>query len=369
MSKKTVGYIHLEWTCPNCGGKNPGPQKTCGACGAPQPEDVQFEQTGREELKTDRQTAAAAAAGADIHCPYCNARNPATAQVCSQCGGDISEGMRRVSGRVVGAYRTEQGPVREIACPNCATPNPETNATCSACGASLAAPRAPESKPAPVPAPAAMAGGEKKTRPASRALGAVALVVLLAVCAFIAFSLLRTDQVSGTVRDVTWESTILVEELRDVTRQAWLDEIPAGTQVLACEERYHHTQDQPAANSVEVCGTPYTVDTGTGIGQVVQDCFYEVYQDYCEYRAQEWQVVDRAVRQGSDLNLVWPQVQLSQNQREGERQSVFEIEFETSDGMYTFTTRDEALFNQFTPGSEWELVINSFNQVVDVKQK
>jgi len=104
MAKKTLGYEELQWTCPNCDGINPGPEKTCGNCGAPQPDDVKFEQAVRSELLQDEEAIARAKAGPDIHCPYCEARNPGNAQNCSQCGGDLVGGEQRTSGEVVGAF-------------------------------------------------------------------------------------------------------------------------------------------------------------------------------------------------------------------------------------------------------------------------
>ena len=41
-SKESKGFIQTEWVCPNCNSRNPGPQKTCDSCGAPQPANVQF---------------------------------------------------------------------------------------------------------------------------------------------------------------------------------------------------------------------------------------------------------------------------------------------------------------------------------------
>ena len=90
MARKEIGYIELHWTCPNCQGINPGSEETCMHCGAPQPEDVQFFQPTRQELITNEEKLADAAAGPDIHCPYCNARNRGDAEACSQCGGDNS---------------------------------------------------------------------------------------------------------------------------------------------------------------------------------------------------------------------------------------------------------------------------------------
>ena len=76
MTKKSLGYVELEWTCPNCETRNPGPHKFCNGCGAPQPEDVEFEQPIEEKLITDAEQIARAQAGPDLHCPYCEARNP-----------------------------------------------------------------------------------------------------------------------------------------------------------------------------------------------------------------------------------------------------------------------------------------------------
>ena len=121
MARKTIGHVELQWTCPNCGGINPGPVKVCQSCGAPQPEDVKFEQAVRQELITDEEKLAQAEAGADIHCPYCGARNPAGAETCSQCGGDLVEGVQRESGQVVGAFVS--GPEKIIKCPRCGAEN------------------------------------------------------------------------------------------------------------------------------------------------------------------------------------------------------------------------------------------------------
>jgi predicted nucleic acid-binding Zn ribbon protein len=112
MARKELGHIELQWTCPNCGGINPGPDKVCNTCGAPQPEDVQFEQPERQELITDKEVETKAEAGADIHCPFCGTRNPAGAKICSQCGGDLVEGRKRETGHVVGAYQT--GPAAKV---------------------------------------------------------------------------------------------------------------------------------------------------------------------------------------------------------------------------------------------------------------
>jgi len=50
MTKKTIGYVKLAWTCPHCDGENHGPRKFCNGCGAPQPQDVEFHQAAGDTL-------------------------------------------------------------------------------------------------------------------------------------------------------------------------------------------------------------------------------------------------------------------------------------------------------------------------------
>lgn len=131
--------------------------------------------------------------------------------------------------------------------------------------------------------------------------------------------------------------------------------------------KYRTTSDEPAAVSTEVCGTPYTVDTGGGYGEVVQDCTYEVYDEWCEYTAEEWHTFDTVTANGSDLNPYWPQLSLTDSQRSAQETESYAVTFQTSEGVYEYTATDVAEFSQFQPGSEWILRVNSLNAVVSVE--
>jgi ribosomal protein L40E len=357
MTKETVGYVRLEWTCPSCGSRNPGPQKTCGSCGAAQPEDVEFEQAAQEELIKDEAEIARAKAGPDVHCGYCGARNPAGAESCTQCGADLREGVARARGRVVGAHR--RGAAKDVACPSCGAQNPATALECAECGAPMG--RAE---------PATVTRRRTAAKAGLRGCSPVAWVILggvIVVGAILLILSLRTKETAARVQDLSWTRSIAIEGLVPVTYEDWRDEIPSGAVMGTCTQKVHHTQAEPAPNADKVCGTPYTVDTGSGYGEVVQDCEYQVYADWCKYEVEEWRAVDTVTLEGEGFGARWPVTQLQAGQREGEREETYKVVFDADGKMYTYTVKDEAEFARFEIGSRWNLKVNTFNAVVSVE--
>lgn len=355
MVKKTLGYVELEWTCPSCGARNPGTQQICQSCGAKMPEDAEFEAPVQQELDTSAETAARVAAGPDIHCPYCGARNPGGATTCSQCGGDLSEGIERVKGKVVGAYQT--GPVPDVTCPHCGASNPATATRCSSCGGNL---QRLKRKEAPAAPPA-----QRKALPP---LAIIGLVAVLCVAAVALFLLLRTTSESvALVQGVEWTYEIGIEEWGPVEHEAWRDEVPSKARLGSCEFKEHHTQDEPAANATEVCGTPYAVDTGTGKGEVVQDCEYHVYEKWCQYTMNEWKPAGEEVATSHDLNPKWPDLNLRSDQQEGERSEKYEVVFDADGKDYVYHPENLQEFRQFEIESKWVLEVNALGRISSVK--
>ncbi len=359
MAKKTVGYTELEWTCPFCGARNPGTAEKCSGCNAPQPADVTFEQAAQDKLITDEEKIARAKAGPDIHCPFCGARNPAGASQCAECLADLTDAEKREAGQILGAHRDKAAP--DVACPSCGHMNPAAAMRCETCDASLAETR--QTAPPP-PAPPAKSGSKTPLI----IIGAVILALILS-CGVFAVLSNRTEDVIGQVTAVEWVRTIDIEALVPVEREAWRDEVPTGAVLGSCEQQVHHTESEPVPGSTEVCGEPYTVDTGTGVGEVVQDCEYQVYADYCEYVIDEWQVVDTLRSEGQNFNVSWPTLQLTSAQREGSRATDYIITFRTDGESYTYETEDEAEFNAAEIGSTWILKVNTFGTVTDIERE
>jgi len=355
MSQKQLGLVELEWVCPNCGNRNPGPEKKCASCGKPQPADVEFVQPAQQVIITDTATIEDATRAPDIHCPFCGARNRADAESCRNCGGPLAGGQQRAAGQVVGAYG--ERPAQPIECPACGAQNPATAPRCARCGAGLVP--GPELETRVAPAKAAAPG-------CSRTLIIVGIGVAIALLVLI-YLATRTSATVGVVQDVTWQRRVAVEALVPVRREAWLTEIPAGVAVGQCRSEVVRTQDEPAPNAVEVCGTPYTVDQGTGFGQVVQDCQYQIYADYCQYTLEEWKAVDTLVTTGEGLTPgPWPLLAQTDKQRPGGRNEEYTVIFETDGATYEYTVKDPAQAAQFTEGSRWTLEVNAFGLLTDV---
>ena len=355
MVKKTLGYVDLEWTCPSCGTRNSGTVKSCRQCGTAMPQDMQFELPAQQKLDTTAETAAGVAAGPDIHCPYCGARNRGDATVCTQCGGDLSQGTRRAEGQVLGALQT--GPVPEVICPHCGQSNPATRTKCSSCGGNLERTKV-EAKPGPV--------APRKKGPL---LWIVLALIALLGCGLI-FTLLRgSSETEAVVKDVQWSYVIQIEELKPTTHENWRDQVPSKARLGDCTRKVRRTQSEPAPGATEVCGTPYVQDTGTGKGKVVQDCTYQITDDWCRYTVEEWTLASKEVASGHDFNPTWPTVKTGADQREGSRSEQYQVDLDADGKRLVYHPRDLPEFRRFELGSAWIVKTNALGGVTSVQPK
>ena len=363
MTKESLGYVELEWICPFCNTRNPGRLKVCANCGAPQPKDVKFEQAAEDHLVKDAEGLEIAKAEPDIHCPFCGTRNPAGATKCSRCGGDLTEADRREAGQVLGAAQSKPAP--DIICPFCSTPNKATNVKCTNCGSPLAKEARP--KPAVTPVMGTPAATSAKVSPMLMILGGLALLLICGAIAFFIMRGVRTETTVARVTDTEWQRSIVVLGYAPASHSDWADQIPAGADVGSCTERERGRSTVPTGNSEQVCGTPYVVDQGTGFGEMVQDCEYIVYDDYCDYTVVELQPVGILRESGSDLNPFWPQTRLDSDQQLGDREETYEITFDVDGEQVTYQTADANEYAQFQRGSEWQLEINGFGNITGIQ--
>ena len=354
MPQEELGYVELEWTCPNCGTRNPGTRKNCASCGAAMPKDAKFELPAQQELVKDEAKIQAAQAGPDVICPYCGTRNAATASSCKQCGGDLKGAQARFKGGVLGAFDETKQP--DVKCPNCGTMNPASALKCSNCGASL---KRPEPKAQPAPQTIA-----PLTRASPLLIGGIVGVVLLCLVGAY-FLFFRTSDTVGTVTDLQWQRSIAIMAQVPVRDAAWQDQVPAGANVLSCELKPRRFSNVEEPNSRKVCGTPYLVDTGTGVGKAVQDCQYQVSEQYCSFTRLQWTVIDTIVTRGSDLNPSWPSLALKSGEKEGHRAQDYRVIFDAGGQQYTYSTSNADEYARFQRRTRWNLKINGLGDIVE----
>ncbi|MBN2115331.1 MAG: zinc ribbon domain-containing protein [Anaerolineales bacterium] len=344
--RRTLGYIQNEWTCPNCSTRNKGSVKTCENCGAPQPENVQFELPSEEKFVKDETSIKAAQAGADIHCGFCGARNPATAETCSQCGGDLKEGKARQAGQVMQAPPPQ---AKVIKCDNCGTDNPSSNAVCSQCGSPL-----PRAVPPAVAAQvnAAAPAAPKKTN--WLLIGGI--LAALAICCFVVIGLfLPSKSVEATVVDVRWQTSVPVQEIRAVDHSNERGNPPSDAYDVSCRDE-----------SNEVCEEK-VVDLGNGYSEKVVDCHTETEQ-YCSYTVDEWTTIQTYTLDGNDLWPVYESPNVASGQRLGDKSEKLTVTFSLKNGeQETYSPDTISEFQQFTVGSTWTLKMNALGGVTGVE--
>ncbi len=352
MQRRSKGVVKLEWVCPNCNGRNPGPVKTCENCGAPQPENVQFQRAADEKLITDEKVVQSAKAGADIHCGFCGTRNPATAATCSQCGADLKEGKARQAGQVMQAAPSAP---KVIMCSNCGTENPGSAKTCSTCGAPIHAPTAQTPKPPQAQTSASPAAQPKPKKFNWLVAGGIGGFLLLCCLAVIFMFALPSRSVEGTVSSVYWKTSVPVQEVRAVQYSDERGSPPSDAYDVSCR-----------TESREICEDK-TVDQGNGYAEVITECHTESEQ-YCSYTVDEWTTIQTYDLEGFDLDPRYAQPSLFSGQREGNSSTELRVYFDTSDGELAYSPGSVSEFQQFQPGSTWTLSLNVVGGIVGVER-
>ncbi len=356
MAQKNVGFVELEWTCPNCNTRNKGSQKTCTGCGSAQPENVEFHAPADQELVADEKKIEQAEAGPDIHCAYCGARNPGGTAICINCGADLSQGSQRQTGRVIGAFKQTQPQVMN--CPACGASNPVANLKCSQCGSPL--------HPAQTPSPETIPSASNPSRKFPvwiPILGVAGIGIIL----FLVL-LFQQKDASASVTQRLWTRSVEIQQFGPVQHEEWRSNLPASAAVLSCQQEHRSTSNEPVAGAREVCGTPYTVDNGTGYGEVVTDCVYQIYEDYCKYQVDEWSNLKEISVNGQNDAPAWPSPALEQNQRQGDPSEQYQVIFEVNGEQKTFTTSDIEIYNQAEIGSQWDLTLNGLGQITALQR-
>ncbi len=353
-SKQSKGFITLEWVCPNCNSRNPGPEKTCESCGAAQPENIQFYAPAEAKLIQGENAAKIAKAGADIHCGFCGTRNPATATVCSQCGGDLKEGKARAAGREM----QREAPVIEVKCKNCGEMNPSTRRMCANCGAPLPrtasdAAEKPSAAGTLTPAAPVSPSGAKRKMPWIAIGGVVACIAVICIGAYMLLA--PSKAITASVDRVYWQTSVPVEEVQAVNYSEQAGSPPSDAYNVSCRDDVQ-----------QVCEEK-TIDKGNGYAEVVEECHDETTQ-YCSYTVDEWTTIQTYTLDGVDFSPLYSQPNLSSGQRQGEGTLTLEVYFVGDGTEYRYNPDSAQEFQLYVLGSTWTLHLNALGAVVSVER-
>jgi len=344
--RESKGFVELEWVCPNCDSRNKGSKKTCANCGAPQPDNIKFQRAADEKIITDEKSVNAAKAGADIHCGFCGTRNPATATTCSQCGGDLKEGMARQAGQELQAAATQ----KIITCTNCGTENLGSERVCKQCGSPL--PRAAVSAPIQGKS-SSTSGGAQRQKTNWLLFGGIGAFLLLCCMTVLFLFVFPTKSVQGTVTNVHWQTSVPVQEVQAVNHTNESGNPPSDAYNTSC-----HTESQ------DVCEDK-TIDKGNGYAEVVKDCHTEDTR-YCDYTVDEWTTIQTYTLDGNDTHPVYDTPNITSSQRVGSQSEVLTVYFNTSNGQETYSPGSVSEFQKFRTGSVWTLKMNALGSVISV---
>ena len=327
MGKLVMAY----WDCPFCGNQgNRGDQVQCPSCGRPRG-DVKFymrdhqETSVRKEGETDdieyidEETAKQINRNPDWYCSFCNTLNSDNASFCSNCGASRENSEHNY----FDIQKKKEEQAREEA---------------QAYTSTQARASAPSSK-----------------KPL--------LFMIIAVVAIVAlFSYLNGSKTDGDLKitSLIWKRNIQIEENVQYSESGW--NLPSGAELTEQRQEVHHFdtvvsryEDVEVTRSREVIDHYETYTTYNDLGNgtfeevshqkpvyrteyytetVRQPVYVQVprYATKYYYTIWRWKETRVATSSGSDHNTYWPETNLTENEREGQRSEAYAFSVEDSNG-------------------------------------
>lgn len=321
-TSRDLGTFEMQWDCPSCGttkllGKT---HRYCPSCGAPQAADKRYFPEPGEEVAVEDHVYH----GVDWQCPGCDTPTSNAAKFCASCGAP-----RETDGKAVGKKAVE---------------------------------------PPPAVAPPKKSGGGLALFGALGCGG----VVLLGLAVLLVNTFWRSEVVL-IVADRSWDRTVAVEELREVTEDAWCDEVPASAKVTRRFEAQRGTRQVPDG---ETCKTA-KVDQGDGTFKEVESCTPKtrdepVMGEKCAYLARKWTVVETLHAAGAETTPSWPDTSTLRGgsgigaRREGAKGETYTVNLRDAVSGDTDTCRlDEARWSTMAKGSRWTTTAGALSGGVD----
>jgi len=325
MSKLVMAY----WDCPVCGNKGiRGDVTNCPSCGRARGE-VQFYMKGYTEGETreenersdveylDEEQAKYVSKNPDWYCSFCNSLNSDNAEFCSNCGSSRADSEANYFEMLQKKKERE----------------------------------------------AAEAAAQPQVSSAQTKRRSPLLIFLILLLVFFGYLILK-NHTSGDLKvtSLNWIRNINVEENRMYQESGWT--LPAGAEQTDARSELHHydsvlshyesVEVQRSRQVVDHYETYYTyTDNGNGTftevpherpvytteyyTETVQQPIYQQvprYQTKYYYNIWRWTPSRDVTASGEDHNTFWPEVELGENEREGQRTEkyLFTVEHQKKPG-------------------------------------
>jgi hypothetical protein len=338
-----AGTYEMLWDCQYCGTTRllGITHRFCPNCGAAQDPDSRYYPAEDEAIAVEDHVYV----GADVTCPSCDALNAGSAEFCGTCGAPLTDAAR--ASRLAAEARAE--------------------------GQKFASSGSRDVIKEKYEAEMTRVGVRPQARQAQRPSWQPLVIVLLlvAVCGGVLFSLLATSDTSVMVTGHSWAREIRIEEYGPVQDGAWCDSVPGGAYNISRSRRVHHTNQIPDG---EVCQT-VRIDNGDGTFRQERQCqtrYREepVYADYCQYLINRWVGTRSVTAEGESLRDAphWPDVRLACAntmqvgcEREAGRYEGYVLHFQSADDRSkTFECPvDYSVWQSAPLESRWTLAIGS----------
>jgi hypothetical protein len=252
--EESLGHYEMLWDCTHCDTKKllGKTHRHCPHCGAPQGDSKRYFPSDEDKVKVEDHVFS----GGDRSCGSCGTAQSSKADHCGNCGAPL--------------------------------------------GDAKAVPLA--NQPAPV---------KKKSNLLWYILFGIVVFAVL-----IWFFCIRKKEVAMTVTGHRWAVVQEVEEYREVTEEAWRNEVPTGARQISCQMKQRSTKSVADGEDCKV----EKVDKGDGTFEEVKKCTPRTRQqgvddEFCRFQIDRWAKVEELTAKGAGLDVAWPTVPPSKVQR------------------------------------------------------
>lgn len=360
MGKKVMGY----WDCSYCGNKKiEGLKRDCPNCGNPRGSDVRFYVDKENIVYLTEEQAAGKGKGADWLCPYCDKLNPVTATSCIGCGAPKEESTNDYFTKDISPSNTSAKEYN-----SCERESEEYSPQQSE-------PLQPVRK---------VSDSSNYRHFINWKLICIILTAFVFVGSLIA--LFTPKQKNFTLTGFQWERSINIESYETVNESDWY--VPTGGRVQYTREevRDHDTvldhYETVTKTRRVVVGYHYEYkDNGDGTFDEVkvddygneeyteQEPVYKevpIYDTKYYYEIERW-IYKRSVNtSGIDHNPVWGEVQLSDNEREGSKNTVYKVLGYYKKGKPKTIKVNDEIWNKMASKREYVVKTNSTGAILEI---